>query len=112
MDSERLDEDVLNQEEFNDALCDEMNVDSCPNETSIDPTYCDVLDEIDELDEEQEAKFRKGTKIFWRLLIFLNALLLCGLVYMKHIMWNPTERDLCDDNIFCGNSLSISDEEL
>lgn len=112
MDSERLDEDVLNQEELNDALCDEMNVDSCPNEASIDPTYCDGLDEIGELDEEQEAKFRKGTKIFWRLLIFLNALLLCGLVYMKHIMWNPTERDLCDDNIFCGNSLSISDEEL
>ena len=111
MDSERLDENVLNQEEFNDAVYDEMNIEGCPQESSIDPSYCDELDDI--VDEGLlDENLKKKSRVFWRFLIFVNALLLCGLIYMKYIMWNPTDRDLCDDNIFSGNSLSISDEEL
>ncbi|MBQ3511251.1 MAG: hypothetical protein IJA30_03010 [Bacilli bacterium] len=103
MDSERLeelDEELFENEEF-------------VEEVVIDPTYTDSLDELeDEIEEEKNRRFVKGSRIFWAVLAFINALLICGSVYMNFFMWNPKERDLCKDNIFCGNDLSISSDTL
>ena len=104
MDSERLEEEVIDED------LDDFNVDSCPDEVVIDPETFDELDDISE--EIGETSLRRGTKLLWSALAFINALLLVGLIYMNYFMWSPSERALCDDNIFCGNSLSISEQEL
>lgn len=103
MDSERLEE--LDEEIFDE----EVFVD----EVSVDPTCTDSLDELeDEIEEEKNRKFVKGSRIFWGVLAFINALLICGYIYMNNFMWNPKERDFCEDNIFCGSDLSISSDTL
>lgn len=103
MDSERLEE--LDEESFeNEEFVEEV---------SIDPTCTDSLDELeDEIEEEKNRRFVKGSRIFWAVLAFINALLICGSIYMNFIMWNPKERDFCEDNIFCGSDLSISSDTL
>ena len=77
MDSERLeelDEELFENEEF-------------VEEVVIDPTYTDSLDELeDEIEEEKNRRFVKGSKIFWAVLAFINALLICGSVYMNFFM--------------------------
>ena len=83
--------------------------DACPEEVSVSSEY---LDELDEVEEKENAKFVKTTRIFWGALTAISALLLCGLIYMKYIMWNPADRDFCQDNLFCGNSLVVSPDEL
>lgn len=115
MDSERLDDIVEENEESSKKDPDFVLVEdpdlfeSCPDEVSISS---ECIDELDEKEEQENAKFVKTTRIFWGVLTAISALLLCGLIYMKYIMWNPTDRDLCQDNLFCGSSLAISPDEL
>ena len=66
------------------------------------------LEEDEYFDEEDDKKFKRRGRIFWGVLMFINALLITGLLYMNFFMYNPQERDLCDDNLFCGKNLSIS----
>lgn len=70
------------------------------------------LEEDEYFDEEDDKKFKRHGRIFWGVLMFINALLITGLIYMNYFMYSPEERDLCTDNIFCGNSLNISSEQL
>ncbi len=70
------------------------------------------LEEDEYFDEEDDKKFKRRGRIFWGVLMFINALLITGLLYMNYFMYNPQERDLCDDNLFCGKDLSISSSEL
>lgn len=115
MDSEKL-EDIVDTEEESTSknpdfiLVDDIDAfESCPDEVSASSEF---LDELDEEEEKENAKFVKTTRIFWGVLTAISAVLLCCLIYMKYIMWNPTERELCQDNLFCGSSLAISPDEL
>ena len=113
MDSEKL-EDIVENEGVNNKTPDFILVDkndsyeSCVDELSIS------LDEEELLEQEKKENDRlvKASKIFWRLLAGVTAFLLCGLIYLKYIMWNPREREFCEDNLFCGSSLAISPDEL
>lgn len=113
MDSERL-EDIVDDESTEKnpdfILVDDIqSFESCPDEVNVSSEF---LEELDDEDEKENAKFVKTTRIFWGVLTAISAVLLCCLIYMKYIMWNPTDRDFCDDNLFCGNSLMISPDEL
>ena len=58
---EELDEESFENEEF-------------VEEVSIDPTCTDSLDELeDEIEEEKNRRFVKGSRIFWAVLAFINA---------------------------------------
>lgn len=102
-----------------DERVEEENIDVCEVTEEDEAIILGSADEVsisledDEyFDEEEDKKFRKGSRIFWGVLMFINALLITGLIYMNYFMYSPQERDLCNDNLFCGNSLSISSDEL
>ena len=102
-----------------DERVEEENIDVCEVTEEDEAIILGAADEVsisledDEyFDEEEDKKFRKGSRIFWGVLMFINALLITGLIYMNYFMYSPQERDLCNDNLFCGNSLSISSDEL
>ena len=116
MDSERL-EDIVEDSDTSASkdpdfiLVDEADLyESCPDEVNVSSEFLEELDEEEE--EKANAKFVKTTRIFWGVLTAISAFLLCGLIYMKYIMWNPAEREFCQDNLFCGSSLAISSDEL
>lgn len=117
MDSERLEEleEDVNIPESTDEVIDGDDFDEV-NVIDEDTSLTDDLmesDDFDELDDEIENdKFLKGSKKLWGLLALVNSILICGLIYMNFFMYNPQKRDLCDDNLFCGNSLNVSGEEL
>ena len=91
---------------------------------------CERLDEefIDELDDEvshndsdntditeetlEDNNFRKKYRLFQRMCIFLNALILCGCIYINHFTYNPSERELLDDNLFSGRDIIVEQDEL
>lgn len=70
------------------------------------------LEDDEYFDEEEENKYKKRSRVFWGALMFVNALLLVGIIYMSFFMFNPKERTFCNDNLFCGSNLSISSGEL
>lgn len=61
--------------------------------------------------ENNENRNKKGSSIFFGALCFAAALLMVANIYMKFIIFNPSDPDILDDNLFSGNSITISEDE-
>lgn len=91
MDSERLEEETVSEEDVIEEVED---------------------DELSEDEVEENDRFRKKCNMFQRVLLFVNALILCGCLYINRCTYYPEERELLEDNLFSGNDVIASDEML
>lgn len=79
---------------------------NCEEEKTDSLTVCDKQENYDQL----KRSIIKG--VFINSLALVSAFLLVCSVYLNYIMYAPKEKDFCDDNLFCGNNLSISEDVL
>ena len=111
MDSEKLEDLVEESEPVEVKNPNFVLVENNPTDDGED-LLIDEDYEVEEAEAQENKKFVRTSRIAWGVLTAISAILLCCIIYMKYIMWNPGERDLCDDNIYKGTSLAISPDEL
>lgn len=110
-DAEFCEEDCI--EDFDTEYYYDEDEDDLDNENDDEDDYVEEIEDEDEDELNQNnSRFLKGTKLFNSIMISISAVLVALLIYMNFFMYSPKERDLNDDNIFNGNSLVVSDEEV
>lgn len=91
---------------------DEIREEELDNVADFDINFPeeDVIDDV--LNSNRVLRFFATSKKFYAIFSFICALLLAGQLYMQNTTYLPKERDLLEDNLYSGNSLNISGEEL
>lgn len=99
-----LDNDIIDNDDF------------VSEEEFFDYGELDLSDvETDEFDNDTEHRFSgflTNSKVFDGAMISIMAVLSLLLIYMNCFMYSPKEHDINNNNLFSGNSIVLSDDEL
>lgn len=87
------------------------------NDLSDDTFECDEAnieeDAVDKVFEKNKIlKFFSTSKKFYIAISVLCSFLIAAQLYLQHNMYSPEEREFLNDNIYSGNNLNISGDEL
>ena len=103
---------------------DENNFDDIPEEISEDIVGVEIGPIEDVTLNEEETSYEEAikknkvlnffatSKKFYFVMTLLCAVLLAGTMYYKHTTFLPDDRVLLEDNIYSGNNLAISSQEV
>lgn len=79
-------------------------------EFDVDFPEDDLVDDV--INSNRVLRFFATSRKFYAIFSFICALIVAGQMYIQNTTYLPKERDLLDDNIYSGNSLNISGDEL